>query len=119
MNKQEVRFPTLLVAMVSVQDERGKEVGGHTYSDLVDQYGLAILFAEIATIVSRLKKIMWDQSDHELINYERLFDLLIDLGNFTDFLYREAQKQERLEHPEAHKQREKLTHVLDSDNEEG
>lgn len=99
MKKQQLRFPTLAEAMASVQEERAMEVGGHTYSELVEQYGLAILFAEIATIVSRLKRIMWDTSDLEVINFERLFDLLIDLGNFADFLYREAQKQERLENP--------------------
>ena len=99
MKKQQLRFPTLAEAMASVQEERAMEVGGHTYPELVEQYGLAILFAEIATIVSRLKRIMWDTSDLEVINFERLFDLLIDLGNFADFLYREAQKQERLENP--------------------
>ncbi len=107
MKKTQLRYPTLSDAMAAVQKERADEVGGHTYMDLVDQYGLAILFAEIATIVSRLKRIMWDTSDYQLINWDRLYDLLIDLGNFTDFLYREAQKQDRLENPEANKQREK------------
>ncbi len=98
MSKANVRFPTLILAMAQVRKEREDEVGASTYQDLVNTYGLAILFAEIASITSRLKGLLWtDEAIMQPINYDRLLDLLIDLGNFTDFLYMEAQKQEKRE----------------------
>ncbi len=90
-----LRYPSLAQAMNAVRNERAQEVPD-TFEDLVETYGLAILFAEVASIVSRLKAMIWEENTQS-INFDRLYDLLIDLGNFTDFLYMEAQKQEKRE----------------------
>lgn len=97
MSKERMRYSSLTQAMAAIRNEREKEIGNHTYTDLVETYGLAILFAEIASIVSRLKAMIWEENTLQPINFERLYDLLIDLGNFTEFLYLEAQKQEKRE----------------------
>ena len=107
---KDLRFPTLAQAMHAIRRKRTEEIPD-TFEDLVETYGLAILFAEIASIVSRLKAMLWsDEALMKPINFDRLFDLLIDLGNFTDFLYMEARKQEKCE---------EINSVQVSGNEEG
>jgi hypothetical protein len=89
MSKIELRYPNLRIAMEEVQKERSLEVGGHTWEKLVEQYGEAILFAEIASIVSRLEQMIWHAGPYAnpINNVDRILDLCIDLGNFTEFLY--------------------------------
>lgn len=100
IKKQEIRFANLAEAMVAVQNEREAEIGQHTWGMLVEHYGEAILFAEIASIVSRLDAIFWrgvpmfDNPDDPQI-LERALDLCIDLGNYTDFLYRTILAREK------------------------
>ena len=91
------RHERLVDAMLVIQGKRMVEIVEHTYPDLVETYGLRILFAEIASIVSRLKRILWTNHDYEIPDWDRLFDLLTDLGNYTDFIYDEALKQEKRE----------------------
>ncbi len=110
MSVEHLRYPSLAQAMDNVRNQRAQEIPD-TFEDLVETYGLAILFAEVASIVSRLKAMLWsDEALMKPINFDRLLDLLIDLGNFTDFLYMEAQKQEK---------REEINPVQVSGNEEG
>lgn len=92
MNKKtELRFKNLREAMAAIQEEREEEVGRHTWRDVVKHYGEAILFAEMATIMSRLQVLIWEQNPYENPDnpemIERTLDLCIDLGNFTEFLY--------------------------------
>lgn len=87
-----MNYPTLSEAMEVIKAEREGEIGTHTWKQLVDHYGEAILFAEIASIVSRLEGIFWHENPYkhpdDLKILDRAIDLCIDLGNYTDFLYR-------------------------------
>lgn len=88
--KSNLRYENLRIAMEKIQNEREQEIGEHTWQELVDTYGEAILFAEIASIVSRLKQMFWgnhylNMDSQEVI--DRALDLLIDLGNFAEFFY--------------------------------
>ena len=74
-------------AMTAKQVERTEEVGKDTWREYADTYGSRILYAEIASINSRLKQIFWDSSEYDTVNVERASDLLIDLGNYASFLY--------------------------------
>ena len=75
-----------LKAMAGKQSVREREVGGHSWRDNVAAHGPAILYAEIANITSRLKLMLWN--NHGTIpDFDRLEDLLIDLGNYTEFLF--------------------------------
>lgn len=86
--KDNLRFETLREAMAEVQNSRSSEVGGHTWQQMVERYGEAILFAEVASIVGRLESLLWDpQTAHPDANIDRLLDLCIDLGNYAEFLY--------------------------------
>ena len=73
-------------AMTAKQVERAEEVGADTWREYSDTYGFRILYAEIASINSRLKELLWDST---LVHgqVERASDLLIDLGNYASFLY--------------------------------
>lgn len=96
--KSELRYTTLREAMEAVQNERQDEVGRHTWTTMVERYGLAILFAEVASIVGRLEPLIWDNNPYKnpFEDHDRILDLLIDLGNYTEFLYLSVQKQEDL-----------------------
>ena len=80
-----------LKAMASKQAERIAEVGQDTWREYVDTYGFRILYAEIASINSRLKQLFWDTDQLLHGQVERASDLLIDLGNYTSFLYEAIQ----------------------------
>jgi len=89
---KELRYPNLREAMLAVQKQRSGEVGGHTWEQMVERYGIAILFGEIASITLRLESVIWGEAwnpysnPHE-VDIDRLLDLCIDLGNYTEFLY--------------------------------
>ena len=90
MAKQELRFKNLRAAMEAIQSERSMEVGGHTWQSMVERYGEAVLFAEIASITGRLESLIWNQSwqyGNASENIDRILDLCIDLGNYAEFLY--------------------------------
>jgi len=97
--KEKLIYDNLGLAMGAVQSQRKSELGGHTWPQMVERYGEAYLFVEIVSIVSRLEKGIWDEAmnpyspppSHERL--ERLLDLCIDLGNFTDFLYQSLIKR--------------------------
>jgi hypothetical protein len=105
MGKEKVRFQNLRVAMQHVQAERSAEVGGHTWHITVERYGLSFLFVEMASAFSRLEQMLWvDQTLNPYANpgdfkYDRAYDLLIDLGNYTDFLYQALQEFEKKNPP--------------------
>lgn len=87
MNEQ--NLPTFTEAMAAKRDERASEVGRHTWKESVERYGLPYLFAEMASIMSRLEAMIW-WPGLEAINKadtKRLEDLVVDLGNYTGFLY--------------------------------
>jgi len=99
MSKENLRYPDLRTAMSEIQKARAEETGGHTWQDLVEHYGQSILFAEIASIVSRLEAMFWVPNPYADIylpepQVDRALDLLIDLGNFTEFLYISVQDEE-------------------------
>lgn len=75
-------------AMAAKQTARADEVGADTWREYADTYGPEILYAEIASINSRLKQLFWDMK-YNLTKRERASDLLIDLGNYASFLYAE------------------------------
>ena len=86
-----------IAAMTAKQTERVEEVGQDTWREYVDIYGFRILYAEIASINSRLKQLFWDDVLlHDQV--ARASDLLIDLGNYTSFLYDVIQDLEAPEH---------------------
>jgi hypothetical protein len=101
--KGNLRFKTLAEAMTDVQDLRASEVGGHTWQKSAERYGISYLWVEMAAIMSRLEQMLWvDQtlnpySNPNLFNFDRALDLCIDLGNYTDFLYRSLQSAEETE----------------------
>ena len=86
-----------ITAMTEKQTERVEEVGQDTWREYVDIYGFRILYAEIASVNSRLKQMFWDEV---LLHgqVERASDLLIDLGNYASFLYEAIQDLEVPEH---------------------
>lgn len=95
MNRAE-QHDIFIKEMMSKQAERGGAVGGHSWKENIEIYGPAILFAEIAAINSRLKKMLWDDpSKHKRgdFDWERLLDLLVDIGNYADFLYQWAENE--------------------------
>ncbi len=79
-------------AMTAKQVERAEEVGSDTWREYSDTYGFRILYAEIASINSRLKELFWDET---LVHgqVKRASDLLIDLGNYASFLYAAIQDE--------------------------
>lgn len=86
-----------LEAMTSKQVERALEVGADTWREYADTYGVAILYAEIASINSRLKQVFWDHNPYEdmsTLNKPRVLDLLVDLGNYASFLYAAVDEHE-------------------------
>ena len=78
-----------LAIMKAIQDDRSEAVGGHTHEDLIKRYGPAIMFAELASITSRIESMLWDPTDIPLdsINHDRLQDLCVDLANYVSFLW--------------------------------
>ena len=82
-----------IAAMTAKQVERIEEVGQDTWREYSETYGFRILYAEIASINSRLKQLFWDET---LVHgqVERASDLLIDLGNYAAFLYEAIQDHE-------------------------
>lgn len=72
--------------MAKKRNARSREVGGHSYLTQIERYGLGIMFAEMANIMSRLEQMLW-LNDPKDANLERLLDLLVDLGNYTSFTY--------------------------------
>ena len=97
--KEQLRYDNLREAMEDVQKRRRDEVGMHTWKLLVDHYGEAILFAELASIMSRLEGMFWYsnpwENPDEDSRIERAYDLLIDLGNYADFLYQTIREREK------------------------
>ncbi len=81
-------------AMSAKQIERIEEVGQDTWREYADTYGFRILYAEIASINSRLKQLFWDGDVLLHGQVERASDLLIDLGNYASFLYEAIQSEE-------------------------
>lgn len=75
--------------MLKKQSQRSSEVGGHTYQQQIEKYGLRIMFAELANIMSRLEQMIWvGDADLSIAQKPlRLLDLLVDLGNYTSFTY--------------------------------
>lgn len=86
MNTAEQRS-AFLEAMEEIKADRSKDVGEHTWRRYADEYGERILFAEIASITSRLRAIFWDGEYDQTTQKARAEDLLIDLGNYSGFLY--------------------------------
>lgn len=86
--------------MVDKQEERSSEVGGHTWRQQIDTYGLPIMFAELANIMSRLELMLWtgDANLSVAQNPLRLLDLLVDLGNYTAFTYEYVLDQAKEKH---------------------
>lgn len=82
--------------MAAIQKERADELGRHIWEDMVEQYGEAILFAELASITARLKELVW-QAEYDNPNHpdriDRILDLCIDGGNYLDFLYQTVMKR--------------------------
>lgn len=93
MNVAEQRT-TFLEAMKVIREDRSTDVGEHTWRDYADVYGERILFAEIASITSRLKAVFWD-SEYTTDRKARAEDLLVDLGNYAGFLYDYIQEDEQ------------------------
>ena len=75
-------------AMAGKQEARAAEVGADTWREYSGTYGPRILYAEVASINSRLKEIFWD-SEYTSDKKARALDLLVDLGNYASFLYAE------------------------------
>ena len=90
---------TYLGEMARIKRERGERVGGHTYRDQIAKYGIAVMFAEIASITSRLEMLLWkNQSKKVWLDWpalERLQDLCIDMGNYSSFIWEWAAEQMR------------------------
>ena len=78
-----------LKAMENVQSIRKREVGGHTWQLYIRRYGPQIIFAEIASITSRIEELIWKKNEDSLTTEQknRLKDLTIDLGNYSGFLF--------------------------------
>jgi hypothetical protein len=97
--KDKVVYQNLRVAMQDIQMKRSDELGGHTWPGMVERYGECYLFMEIASIVSRLEQGIWVDGMNPYSpppsrdRIDRLLDLCIDLGNFTDFLYQSLIKR--------------------------
>lgn len=95
--ESEERAPqvTYLGEMARIKRERGERVGGHTYRDQIAKYGIAVMFAEIASITSRLEMLLWkNQSKNVWLDrpgLERLQDLCIDMGNYSSFIWEWAE----------------------------
>ena len=90
-----------LKAMKTVQDDRQAEVGGHTWESYTLRYGPQILFAEIASITSRIEQLIWRKDEGELTPEQlaRLEDLTVDLGNYSGFLFEWAQGRLSIAYP--------------------
>lgn len=89
-----------LQAMTGKQENREEEVGGHTWRAHVASHGPAILYSELANIMSRMKMMLWDQVGNPYespIDLDRLEDLTVDLGNYTEFLYTWTMEQKAAE----------------------
>lgn len=84
-----MNLESFLALMKSIQDDRSEAIGGHSYKKLIEKYGPAIMFAELASIVSRLEFMLWNKTDEDgnLIDHERLQDLCVDLANYSSFLW--------------------------------
>ena len=80
---------TFVNAMKKVQSDREREAGGHTWKVYTRRYGPQIIFAEIASITSRIEALIWKKSEDSLTAEQknRLRDLTVDLGNYTSFLF--------------------------------
>ena len=74
-------------AMADTQENREAELGKPTWRENVEAHGPSILYAELAGITGRLKALIWDKPDNVHYNYDKIEDLLVDLGNYTGFLY--------------------------------
>lgn len=72
--------------MARKQNQRSNQVGGHSYISQIERYGLGIMFAELANIMSRLELMLW-VNEPDNADPDRLLDLLVDLGNYTSFTY--------------------------------
>lgn len=100
MAKSNLRFDNLREAMEVIQREREEEIGHHTWDEQVERYGVPYLFIEIASIVARLEIPLYRDPlfnpymSPRDINFNRLLDLTIDLGNYADFLYQTLIKYE-------------------------
>jgi hypothetical protein len=81
-----------IAAMTDKQIERSKEVGTDTWREYEETYGVRLLYAEIASINSRLKQMFWDV-EYDPRRVDRASDLLIDLGNYASFLYATIQDE--------------------------
>ena len=75
-----------LAGMIAKQKDRAEEVGGHTWRTYVETYVPQIFFADLASIMSRLERMLWPVPVPEIDHY-KLQDLLIDLGNYASFLH--------------------------------
>jgi hypothetical protein len=103
--KDKLIYDNLGLAMGAVQSQRSMELGGHTWQGMVERYGECYLFMEIASIVSRLEQGIWVDGMNPYspppsrARIDRLLDLCIDLGNYTDFLYQSLIKRIEAESP--------------------
>lgn len=97
MSKEKLRFDNLREAMEEVQGRRAADVGGHTWKLTVERYGIAALFVEIASITGRLEQMIWREPMMAVdnMNFDRAYDLLIDMGNYADFLYQAIREIEK------------------------
>ncbi len=102
---------TLEEAMEEIRTDRGSNDGGHTFKRHLDRYGPAAYFYELAGILGRLEALLADRGNiawQEDFEWDRCFDLLIDLGNYDKFLFewlqwfRDQMEKEAVRNPPVH-----------------
>lgn len=78
---------TFIEAMLEIQKDREKEIGGHIWRRHLDRYGPAAYFYELAGILGRLEQLILLKPPNEDYNIPKIQDLLIDMANYDGFMY--------------------------------
>jgi hypothetical protein len=88
--------PRFIKAMVEIQGSRSAEVGGHLWQRHLNRHGPTPYMWELVGITGRIEHLLVHRDPAKPFPVEKLKDLLVDLGNYSGFLYEWLEHQEDL-----------------------